>query len=128
MSDKITASKRNKPRFYRTAWTKMHKLGKKVKSKRKWRNAYGRDNKRRLKERGYARTPNKGWGADAAIKNQVNGLQAFRVETMGDFDNFPKGYGVIIGSVGKKKKMELTAKANELNLTILNKYKPEAKK
>jgi len=128
MAEQKSTVKRKKPIFLRSTWNKMHKLGKKVKSKRKWRANRGRDSKMRLKERGYARSPNTGWGSDSSIRNQVNGMLATRVETLKDFDNFPKGHGVIIGKVGAKKKAELINKAGELKLTILNRYKVEAKK
>ncbi len=127
MEKKIETNKRKKPSFHRSSWNKMHKLGKKVKAKRKWRASKGRDSKMRLRERGYARRPSIGWGANSEIKNQINGILAMRVETIKDFDNFPKNHGVIIGSVGKKKKAELIKKAEELKIKILNKYKPVAK-
>lgn len=123
MVEKTSPAKRNKPIFLRSTWNKMHKLGKKVKSKRKWRANRGRDSKMRLKERGYARSPNVGWGADHTIKNQVKGLQTVRVETLKELENVPKGYGIFIGKVGKKKRLEIIAKANEKKITILNKYR-----
>lgn len=123
MVETKTTSKRKKPAFHRSSWNKMHKLGKKVKSKRKWRASKGRDSKVRLRERGYSRRPAIGWGASKEIKNKVNGMEAVRIETLKDLENIKKGQGIIIGKIGGKKKAEIIKKAGEMKLTILNKYR-----
>lgn len=116
---------RKKPGFLRKDWHKHSKLGKNIKSKRKWRAAKGRQNKIRLGVKGHQARPKVGWCADARIKGFVDGLENVRVENMKELEAVKKGFGVIIGSVGKKKRNELIAKANEMKLTILNKYKKE---
>lgn len=122
MAEQSKPAKRNKPHFYRSSWNKMHKLGKKVKAKRKWRASKGRDSKVRLRERGYRRRPAVGWGADKSIHGQIEGFESVRVETIKDFAKVQKGQAVIIASVGKKRRTELINKANEMKIKVLNKY------
>jgi large subunit ribosomal protein L32e len=118
-----TPSKRNKPKFLRTTWHKMHKLGMKRKKKRKWRHAYGRHNKIRLGNRGRDTKVKIGWGADNQIRNTVGGIKPILIKNVKELEKVGKGEGVMVASVGKKKKMEIIKKANEMKLTILNKYK-----
>jgi ribosomal protein L32E len=125
--EKKTTTTRKKPGFLRKDWHKYRKLGKNIKSKRKWRAAKGRQNKIRLGVKGHQARPKVGWSADAKIKGFVGGMEAVRVENMKEMEAVKKGHGVIIGAVGKKKKMELIAKANEMKITILNKYRKAAK-
>lgn len=122
MVETKTTTKRKKPKFYRSSWNKMHKLGKKVKAKRKWRASKGRDSKVRLRERGYSRRPAIGWGADKTNAGKVNGYVAVRVETEKDFEKIGKGQAAIIASVGKKKRMELIKIAETKKIVVLNKY------
>ena len=114
--------KRNKPIFFRQGWDRYMRLGKTQKKKRKWRAAKGGDSKTRLKERGKPIRPTIGWGSDKTIRGRIKGLQPVRVENINQLRSVKAGQGVIIASVGKKKKMELIKKANELGLKILNKY------
>lgn len=119
--------KRNKPNFYRQTWHKVIRLGKTIKKKRKWRCAKGGDSKIRLQEKGRARKPNSGWCADRSEKGKLNGLIPIRVENVAQLSTIQKGQGVIVGRVGKRNKKEIIAKANEMKLTILNKYRTETK-
>ena len=117
---------RKKPGFLRKDWHKHIKLGKTVKKARKWRAAKGRQNKIRLGVKGHQARPKIGWGADTRTKGFVEGFEAVRVENMKELGVVKKGQGIIIGAVGKKKKMELIVEANKMKITILNKYKEKA--
>ena len=128
MAETKDISKRKKPKFYRSSWNKMHKLGKKVKAKRKWRASKGRDSKVRLRERGYRRRPAVGWGTRKSDFGKVEGYDVVRVETLKDFEKVQKGQAVIIGKVGARKKAVMIQKAQEMKFPILNKYRTEAKK
>jgi len=123
MVEKKKISKRKKPKFLRRDWNKKIKLGSTVKKKRKWRAAKGRDNKMRLKERGYARRPAIGWRADKRIRGKVNGFDVRRVENLKGLEEVKKGEAIFIAKVGKKKKREIIKKANEMKILILNKYR-----
>jgi large subunit ribosomal protein L32e len=115
--------KRNKPAFIRQGWDRYLRLGKTVKKKRKWRAAKGGDSKQRLRERGKPTRPTIGWGANKETFGMVKGMNSVRVENFTQLENVKKGEGIIIASVGKKKRMELIKKANEKGLKILNRYR-----
>ena len=119
---KTTTAKRKKPKFLRTDWHKKIRLGRGVKKNQKWHGAKGRQNKFRLCRKGRGQRPKVGWGARLETKGFISGLDAVRVENMKELLAVEKGFGVIIGSIGKKKRMELIAKAEELKIVILNKY------
>ena len=127
MAEEKKPTSRKKPGFLRKDWHKHSKLGKTIKSKRKWRAAKGRQNKIRLGVKGHQARPKIGWSANAKIRGYVNGVEAVRVENMKELEAVKKGTGVIIGSVGMKKRKELIAKANEMKIKVLNKYKKVAK-
>lgn len=121
---------RKKPTFLRQGWDRYIRLGKQIKKKRKWRGAKGGDSKTRLKENGYAARPTIGWGSSHEIRNKVNGFSPVRVENVSDLSKVTdkKTQGIIIAHVGKRNRNEITAKANEMGIKILNKYKGENKK
>jgi large subunit ribosomal protein L32e len=123
VTEKTTDTKRKKPKFIRSTWHKMHKLGMKVKKKRKWRHAIGRHNKIRLKNRGRDTKPSTGWMAAKETRGTVKGFEPVTVNNLKELESVKKGQAVIIARVGKKKKMEIVKKANEMKLTILNRYR-----
>ncbi|MCK5449827.1 50S ribosomal protein L32e [Candidatus Pacearchaeota archaeon] len=122
--DKTT--KRSKPKFLRTDWHKHIKLGKTVKKARKWRGAKGRHNKLRLNRKGHPQRPKIGWGAEGETKGFVGGVEAVRVENLNMLNSLKKGIGIIIGSIGKKKRETIIAKAEEMKIKVLNKYRVNA--
>lgn len=127
--EKKETSKRAKPKFLRTDWHKKIRLGRGVKKNQKWHGAKGRQNKFRLNRKGRGQRPKIGWGAEGEVKDFVNGMEAVRVENLKDLEGVKKGSGIIIARVGKKKREEIIAKANEMKVSILNRYKTtEAKK
>ncbi len=113
---------RNKPNFFRQGYNKMHKLGKKRAKKRVWRAAKGGDSVMRQKQRRAPAMPCIGWGSDKNVRGKLKGMDFVRVENLKQLEAVGKGNGIIIGRVGKKKKMELIKKANEMKLKILNRY------
>lgn len=123
MVEEVKKPVRKKPNFFRTDWHKHIKLGKTVKKSRKWRGAKGRQNKLRLNRKGHPQRPKIGWGAEASVKNFVENIEVVRVENVKGLENVKKGQGVIVASVGAKKRAEIIAKANELKFNILNKYR-----
>jgi len=119
---KKTSTARKKPKFLRTDWHKKIRLGRGVKKNQKWHGAKGRQNKFRLNRKGRGQRPKVGWGATLDTKGFVNGMEAVRVENIKEMEAVKKGQGVIIASVGGKKKAEIIKKANEMKLVILNRY------
>ncbi len=128
MTEKKKVTKRNKPKFLRTDWHKKIRLGRGVKKNQKWHGAKGRQNKLRLCRKGRGRRPKVGWGSDLSIRDKILGLEVVRIENLKELLAVRKGCGVIIGSVGKKKRMELIKKSEEINLKIVNRYLKEDKK
>ncbi len=115
---------RKKPKFWRKDWNKKIKLGSKRKSIRKWRRPTGLDNKNRLTRKGRAKAVNIGWGNDKKDKGKVNGLIPVRVENVEQLKELDKKtQGVIIASIGKKKKQNIIEQAEKEGIKILNKYK-----
>jgi len=119
---------RKKPKFLRTDWHKKIRLGRGVKKNQKWHGAKGRQNKFRLNRKGRGQRPKVGWGAETSVKDFVKGMEMVRVENVKDLESVKKGSGIIVGKVGGKKKKEIIAKANEMKIKILNRYKAEDKK
>ena len=114
--------KRSKPKFLRTDWHKKIRLGKGVKKNQKWHGAKGRQNKLRLNRKGRMQRPKVGWGADNSEKGFIAGVDFVRVENVKDIKAVKKGQGILIANVGKKKRAEIIAKAEEKKITIVNKY------
>ncbi len=121
-----TVTKRSKPKFLRTDWHKKIRLGKGVKKNQKWHGAKGRQNKLRLNRKGRMQRPKVGWGAELVAKGFVSGVEAVRVENIKEVEAVKKSQGIIIAKVGAKKRKEIIAKANEMKITILNKYLEKA--
>ncbi len=113
---------RKKPKFLRTDWHKKIRLGRGVKKNQKWHGAKGRQNKFRLNRKGRGQRPKVGWGAENDVKGFVAGMEAVRVENVAEIEAVKKGQGVIIAKVGAKKRIDMIAKAEELKITILNRY------
>ncbi len=126
--EKKTTTKRKKPKFLRTDWHKKIRLGRGVKKNQKWHGAKGRQNKLRLNRKGRMQRPKIGWGADTKNKGFVDGVEVVRVENVSELSKVEKGCGIIIAKVGAKKRAEIIAKANEMKIKILNKYKKTEKK
>ncbi len=126
--EKKNIVKRSKPKFLRTDWHKKIRLGKGVKKNQKWKGAKGRQNKFRLGKKGRAQRPKVGWGSDKEVRDQISGVSTVRVENMGMLEAVQKGAGIIIGSVGARKRAEIINKAKEMGVQVLNKYKERAAK
>ena len=122
MEEEKKVVSRKKPKFLRTDWHKKIKLGKGVKKNQKWHGAKGRQNKLRLNRKGRMQRPKVGWSADNKIRGFVDGIKTTKIENITELSKVEKGIGIIIGSVGIKKRTEIIKKATELKIKILNKY------
>ncbi len=127
VEEKKTVS-RKKPKFLRTDWHKKIRLGRGVKKNQKWHGAKGRQNKLRLNRKGRGQRPKVGWGAPKGIRDLVLGIRYVRVENINELLKVKKGFGIIIGKVGAKKRADIIVKANEMKMKILNKYKMKDEK
>lgn len=100
------------PVFLRRIYNRYHKLGKK--RGRKWRKPKGRDNKMREKRRGYPVVVSIGYRKTKGKKETII------VRNMGDLSTVKKGDIVMLGKIGKRKKIEIIKKASEMKISISN--------
>jgi len=106
-------------KFLRRQGNLLLKLGKRRKSKQKWRRPTGRDNKMREKRKGYPAVVSTGYKKAKSEKKKfvvVNNLK--ELGRINDKDIF-------IGKVGKKKRIEIEKIAKERKIKIHNKYKKD---
>lgn len=107
-------NKTKKPKFVRKDTFKKSRIGKRRKKKQKWRRARGRDNKIREKRKGYRKKPLIGYGAPKSqLKNKL-------VYSARELDQIKKDEIIIVGKVGKKRKIEIAKKAVEKNIKLSN--------
>ncbi len=109
-----------KPKFLRRTWNRYVKLGKGRKKKQKWRNPTGRDNKMREKRKGYPAVVSVGYKKPEKLRKTIENKKVILAMNFRDLEKVGKNEIVIIGNVGKKKKIELVKKAKEMKIKINN--------
>ncbi|MEK6891316.1 MAG: eL32 family ribosomal protein [Nanoarchaeota archaeon] len=109
-----------KKRFLRRNTTQYLRLGRKRKKLQKWRNPSGRDNKMRLKTKGYPRVVSVGYRTDLSERGKINGKEIKRVQNLNDIANHNKDVIYSLGRVGNKKKIEIAKIAKEKKLEFVN--------
>ena len=102
-------------KFLRRTWSRYSKLGKGRKKKQVWRKPTGRDNKMREKRKGYPAVVSVGYKKG---KNEQKSI--IRIYHQKDLVKIQKGDIVILGKMGKKKKIEIAKKAREKKIEISN--------
>ena len=102
------------PKFLRRSWDRYSKLGRKRKKKQVWRRPTGRDNKMREKRRGYPARVSIGYKRSEKKEKPVI------IKNIEDLKKIGKNSMVIIGHIGKKKKMDIAKKARERKIKITN--------
>jgi large subunit ribosomal protein L32e len=101
-------------KFLRRA-TGMHlRIGKKRKKKQIWRRPKGRDNKMRESRKGRFPLVSIGY------KRKRERTNIFTVYNIKDLEDIKKDSMVILGKVGKKKKLEILKKAMEKKINFQN--------
>jgi len=111
---------KKKPKFLRRRWYSYGKLGLRRKSKQKWRNPNGRDNKMREKRRGYLAVVSIGYRTDVKDRGKMKGKNPVRVENINDMKKMKQDEIAVIGNIGKKKKIEIVRYAHEHKKEIHN--------
>ena len=106
--------KRKKPEFLRRDWN--------VKGFDSWRKPRGLHNKLRLRLKGHGKVPRVGYGNPADVRFTIEGKYPVLVNNEKDLLNIDKEkqLAIIASNVGKKKKLKLLEKANELGVKVLN--------
>ena len=113
-------AEKKKPKFLRRTWNKYSKLGKGRKKKQVWRRPTGRDNKMREKRRGYSSVVSIGYRGEKDKREKLKEKKAVIVKNTKDLEKIKENEIIIVGSVGKKKKMEIAKKAKEMKIEIYN--------
>jgi len=114
--------------FLRRTSNRYSKLGKGRKKKQIWRRPTGRDNKMREKRRGYPARVSIGYKKTEKEKEIV-------IQNPKELEKVNKKSIIVVGNIGKKKKIEIVKKAKELKIqlsninvnTFLEKNKPKKK-
>ena len=101
--------------FLRRIYNRYHKLGKKKGKKRVWRKPKGRDNKMREKRRGYGAVVSIGYRKSNA-ERQFTPV----VNNINELSKISKGQKIIIGNLGRRKKVELVKRAENAGVVIVN--------
>jgi large subunit ribosomal protein L32e len=99
--------------FLKRGWNRDFKLGKRKKKKRVWKKPKGRHNKMREKRKGYPPVVSIGY-KNKGRKNII------LIENMGDLSKVKNTDVVVLGKIGKKKKLEIIKKALENKIKIRN--------
>lgn len=108
------------PNFLRRTWYKYSKLGKGRKSKQKWRRPTGRDNKLREKRKNRGPVVSVGYKNKENQRGLINNKLPVRVNNISELNNLKKENILILGKIGKKKKIEIAKKAKEMKLDFAN--------
>jgi len=99
--------------FLRRTSNRYSKLGKGRKKKQIWRRPTGRDNKMREKRRGYPARVSIGYKKTKKEKEII-------IQNPKELEKVNKKSIIVIGNVGKKKKIEIVKRAKELKIQLSN--------
>ncbi len=102
-------------KFLKRTWNRYSKLGKGRKKKQVWRRPKGRDNKMREKRKGYPMVVSVGYKKKKSEKKNI-----IVVRNIEDLEKTEKNDMIIMGNVGKKKKIEIAKKAIKMKIPIQN--------
>ena len=100
-------------KFLRRTGDRYVRLGKGRKKKQVWRKPRGRDNKMREKRKGKPAVVSIGY-------KKRKDKPALIIQNIHDLENVKRDNIVILGKVGKKKKIEIAKKAREMKIQIHN--------
>jgi ribosomal protein L32E len=106
-------------KFLRRTWSRYSKLGKGRKKLQKWRRPTGRDNKMREGKKGHPKTVSIGYKKEEKVKRKNNELR-ITLMNLNDLKKVKKDMEVIIGHIGKRKKIEIAKKAASMKIIIKN--------
>lgn len=105
-------------KFLRRVWSRHSKLGKGRKKKQVWRRPTGRHNKMRWKRGAYPAVVSIGY-------KQTDREEMLKVDSLKDLEKIEKGQTIIVGKMGKKKKLEVMEAASKKGINV---YKLNAQK
>lgn len=106
------------PKFLRHTSHKYSKLGLRRKKKQIWRRPTGRDNKMREQRRGKPALVAIGYSTDKKQRGKINNKTPMVINHISQLQNVKKENIILLGKIGKKKKLEIAKKAKEMKLEI----------
>jgi large subunit ribosomal protein L32e len=107
-------------KFLRRDARRFSKFGKARGKKATWRKPKGRDNKMREKKKGYSAVVSIGYGTDKKVRDKFQEKEIVTIVNVQDLTKIQKNQIGLIGSVGKKKKLEIAKKAKEMKIELRN--------
>jgi len=107
-------------KFLRRTWKRYSKLGRKRKKKQVWRRPTGRDNKMREKIKGHPPIVEIGYKKDKKLRGTIKNKYPKVIKNIKELDKVGKNHIVIVGNIGKKKKIEIVKRAKEKKIKIHN--------
>jgi len=109
-----------KRKFLRRSWDRYSKLGKRRKKKQVWRRPTGRHNKMREKRKGKPATVSIGYRTNKKNRGLINNMVPKTVYNLKDLENLKNNQMIILGDVGKKRKIELLKEIVKKNIKVYN--------
>jgi len=107
-------------RFLRREWNKYSKLGRRRGKKQKWKRPTGRHNKMREKVGGYPAVVSIGYSTPKSERGKIMGKIPLKVHNVSELEMAGAENIVIIGNVGKRKKIEMAKIAMSKGIEIFN--------
>jgi len=107
-------------KFLRRTWNRFSRLGKRRKNKQVWRRPTGRHNKMKDNKRGYPPLVQLGYRGEKKDRGKIQMKEPITVNNMRDLEKVKKDEIIILGHMGKKKKIELCKKVQEKGLNVYN--------
>jgi large subunit ribosomal protein L32e len=109
-------------KFLRRSWDRYSKLGKGRKKKQKWNKPTGRDNKMREKRKGYPAVVSIGYRTEKESRGKIKNKTPKMVRNLNDLKKIKEQDIIILGKIGKKKKIDVVkmAKKNKMEIANLN--------
>jgi large subunit ribosomal protein L32e len=107
-------------KFRRRSWDRFSKLGKGRKKKQLWRKPKGRDNKMREKRKGYPAVVSVGYRTEKESRGKINGKKPLLIYNLNDLKKANEENIIILGKIGKKKKIEVVKEIKKLGLETGN--------
>jgi ribosomal protein L32E len=106
--------------FLRRDSKRFLKFGKGKGKKAKWRKPTGRDNKMREKRKGYDSVVSVGYSKDKKVRGKINEKTPVEIFNILELKNLKENEIGVVGSVGKKKKLEIAKYAKEKKIELKN--------
>jgi len=104
--------------FLRTGTARYKRLGRR--KLLRWRKPRGRHNKIREKRKSRPLKVQIGYRTKKEGRNKINGKNVTRISNLNELEKLGKGSTIIIGKMGKRKKILALNKAKEKGIEVIN--------